>query len=262
MKTKKTLIMAFVIALGLLGGGCRRSTDSKPNNNSSLSGEDIFTGIIFQTGKVGQAIYGEGANPLNLNESQPNSSDQNKISLIREIVSGINKVDPNYFNNLKEAVRSQDNYEIQKYLDNMEVQLIKGGLNSKYSKQFYMANEVLKNVDRTKYDLQTENGRNLYTNDVKKYLVKDFGGEANNNDLSKNRCLTFAFVVAAAVWEVVTIVNVVAFVNVVGAVYVAVDVKAVSIVPNNGASQLTREIIVQKISKFYSSNETEVRFSN
>lgn len=90
------------------------SAQDSPTNKTDFSGEELFRGIVFLQGDVVNYI------PVlkKLKDSVPNAEAQGEeLELMDSIILAINELDAAYFNNLKNAIDSNNPNQIKSELD-------------------------------------------------------------------------------------------------------------------------------------------------
>ncbi|MCZ8497361.1 sporulation delaying protein family toxin [Priestia megaterium] len=100
---KKTLIFIMVAALVFTGFLRINSTAQAKSINTKLSGEELFTGLVFGQGDVAKQFPEIWTKDM---LKKANSKDAKKD--VKILVSAMKKVDPNYFTDLEKAVYNQD----------------------------------------------------------------------------------------------------------------------------------------------------------
>ncbi|AJS59933.1 hypothetical protein [Paenibacillus sp. IHBB 10380] len=90
------------------------SAQDLPTNKTDFSGEELFRGIVFLQGDVVNYI----PELKKLKDSVPNAEPQGEeLELMDSIILAINELDAAYFNNLKNAIDSNNPNQIKSELD-------------------------------------------------------------------------------------------------------------------------------------------------
>ncbi|MGP3610970.1 sporulation delaying protein family toxin [Anoxybacteroides rupiense] len=137
----KKLLSIFMVLTIIFTTTSTFASETKLQNKlqKQYDGETIFRGLVFGQGEVAKYFPEIWSNDL-LKEA--NKKEVKQIANI--LISGIKKSDPNYFNELKEAVYSGEHLKIQASLN-------KGG--ELLSKQ--LENKNVKNVDKSQVGTAT-----------------------------------------------------------------------------------------------------------
>lgn len=125
--------------------------DDEPIAKKEYSGEELFRGIFFLEGEVAQSL--ESLKP-NLDEMETTlkTNPEAKASygdFANEIMSQINRLDPEFLDNFKSQIESDNYYSIELALGNGSRMIKAAGFASeKYSGIFKLASDVQeKNID-------------------------------------------------------------------------------------------------------------------
>ncbi|WP_052659487.1 sporulation delaying protein family toxin [Bacillus alveayuensis] len=137
----KKLLSIFMVLTIIFTTTSAFASETKLQNKlqKQYDGETIFRGLVFGQGEVAKYFPEIWSNDL---LKKANKKEVKQIANI--LISGIKKSDPNYFNELKEAVYSGEHLKIQAALN-------KGG--ELLSKQ--LENKNVKNVDKSQVGTAT-----------------------------------------------------------------------------------------------------------
>ncbi|UZT99068.1 hypothetical protein ODZ84_05730 [Chryseobacterium fluminis] len=178
------------------------SKSSALSKISGYSGEEYYRGIFLFEGEVADKV--EHFKQLKDEISKmPIEARMGQVEFNNDIINGIKKINPTYFDDLKIAIESKNFNDIDNIMD-VGASLAEAVIinSPKYQSVMLGINNVQQKIDITKYDLDTVDGLNLYLKDVGN-LVTD-----NKMDLSSQElCIWVAAVIAVAVWDAAAVVN-------------------------------------------------------
>jgi hypothetical protein len=234
LSNKATKCIAFGLALNLVGCQTNVMQEIMPQSRNisggrteetirSYSGEELFRGIFFFQGIVSEkvAMYSQITSLLKNADAKVLAA-RNEIA--NDIFNDCQKLYPEYLVELENSVKTKNFYAIEQclYKGNkiLEILILQ---NPKYSEQIKFAKAKVESLDLKNYDLENQESRNKFLQDLNKSYQSDNG--LSNTTLSgdvNGTCLFFAAVVAVALWNSVAAVNVAVVLNVVGAVFAAI----------------------------------------
>ncbi|PJJ59218.1 hypothetical protein [Hymenobacter chitinivorans] len=179
---------------------------------ASVSGETLFRGIFLMEGKIATKLHTLDAFRLAMEKaakSDPNYV-QNRLKGNNYLVALVRKLDPNYFDELKAAVASQDFAKIDVTMRKGGMLIQAAALGGRSTGAVQERKALVESMDLTKYDFKQEASVTQFMQDAKQKLAESgTGDEASLMQQDElEMCLTVAAVVAAVVWEAVAVVNV------------------------------------------------------
>lgn len=155
MKTFKIFFrpISFLFAFLILFVSCTQYDEGVTIIEKNYSGEELFRGIYFSDGEIAQRIPSLKFN----NNMIADLSIEQKLELDKfqsQIVEHLKGIDPNYFENFKHTITSNDIYKIEKHLEMVsrdiasyvEILLAEKGTNLNEIKKLY-DNELAVNPD-------------------------------------------------------------------------------------------------------------------
>ncbi|MGI8950157.1 MAG: hypothetical protein ACR2FN_01095 [Chitinophagaceae bacterium] len=228
----------------------------------SYTGEQLFRGLFLFEGQVTKQI--SYFDPIRKQISQLSDSLQTlRLQLNDEIVNQVKLLNPNFFNELKAEISSDNFNRIDSVMEKgaglaMSALLNTPTYNSYYNQDstqsyYTKGNSIINKMDVSKYNLDSIGGINQYLVD---FLNKQEANKANIIPPDKAACILITVVLALAVLDVVAAVNDAAVVNVLGVALAIVAVYARVVFWsrstqqfNSKASSLEREKIVVQIAQ-------------
>ncbi|GAB3807251.1 sporulation delaying protein family toxin [Virgibacillus kimchii] len=109
---KKGLVLLLISTLVVFSLGSAVSANQKAAFESKLTGEEIYKGIVFGTGELGEKL--ELMDSKLMLDAQ---KDQEALDLIDKIVGEIGNIDPGYFTELQDAAYSQNPMQVDNAID-------------------------------------------------------------------------------------------------------------------------------------------------
>ncbi|UOQ74654.1 hypothetical protein [Hymenobacter cellulosilyticus] len=179
---------------------------------ADVSGETLFRGIFLMEGEIAKKLHTLDSFRLAMDKAAKNDPTyaQKRQKGNDYLIELVRKLDPNYFNELKGAVASQDFAKIDGTMrkGGMLIQAATAGALS--SSAFQQRKAVIDSMDMTKYDFKKESDVTQFMQDVKLKVAEAGGDEASVQQQELEMCvaLAVAAVVAAVAWEAVAVVNV------------------------------------------------------
>lgn len=188
-------------------------TSNKISSKKELTGEQLFRQVFFMQGGNNNLLANIPTYAVNIEKIEKLDAKQKKSSenFINEIVSLINKKNPNYFNEFKNTIQSDNPYAIDSELKNGSKLIIASIKESSKSKIVEKATEIYqKKFGSTKIKNQTD------FDQIKQELTKEIINNTNVTSKEELVCvaLAVAAVVAAVAWETVAVANMVAVASV------------------------------------------------
>lgn len=255
-KYSKTI--ALLLTFSFIFASCSQQDDSLTNksisndfstlqrNISSYNGEEIFRGLFFLEGDFVNEINSlfESKKVFNLNNLSV--EDKNKVKTFHDyIINEINKTQPNYFNEFKESLKSNNLYTVKQSLSNAGSLINQVGLSSNaYKKMFEISNEfITKGVDFERDDIKNLDLSNPV--DAEQFfniMEQDYGLTNLESDLS------LAATCNLGVWCVVTMA--VTFQSVLGA-WVYVLVTKVKVIDPTESGKIQNEVLVLELHNYF-----------
>lgn len=216
---KKTIIatcMSVVLA-ALIGVGCKKESDSKTSVIPSdlteqavitqVTGEQIFDAIYFKQQNLVLANLPtlQQAKSFFVDEHVPSNAEVEALNSLRlDVHANILALDPTFFVDFKTEIASDDYKRIEAALDDASVMITTAlASSSKYGAAYSVYQKAMQNLNMANYDLSKAADRAQFQQDLTNEVK-------NNNPQAIGVALAVAVVVAAVVWEVAAIVNVVA----------------------------------------------------
>ncbi|UOQ55396.1 hypothetical protein [Hymenobacter cellulosivorans] len=179
---------------------------------ADVSGETLFRGIFLMEGDIAKKLHTLDSFRLAMEKAAKNDPtyEQKRQKGNDHLVELVRKLDPNYFNELKGAIASQDFAKIDGTMrkGGMLIQTVTVGALS--TSAFQKRKAVIEKMDMSKYDLKKESDVTRFMQDVKQ-KVDEAGGDDASVQLQEEAmvvALALAAVVAAVAWEAVAVVNV------------------------------------------------------
>lgn len=252
----------FIIPIIFLAFVLISAKSAKEDNNLGYSGEQLFRGIFFFQGNIPNQIAAFKPIKEKLDKLEPFKKIEEE-NFVNEIVSSVNGINHLYFNELKAAVESKDNYRIDETMKT-GVKLIQISLlnSNHYKVLLKIPQNAFAKLDISKYDLTKESDLNLVISEMTK-IMKNTSKKIDNSP--NGTCVAVTVVVALAVWDVVALVNYAAVVNaaalavVYAAVYASVVFwpKEAPATASNDAINLEREVIINSIANLKNSDSQQ-----
>lgn len=202
-------LLAVPMCLLLVAVSC--STEEEVTPEADYTGEEIFRALFFLdgplTGKM--EVLKPGAEQLAAGMNESNKLEYRDF--MGEIISRVNEIDPNYFSEFKQHMKSDNLYEIELALTNAQSMFEAAGKTSSYAEHFNLLSEI---KDK-KVDLNDERFKNLDLSNPEdaeafaKIFKDDYDIDLEGVDSSVGRghCIA-VFVVAVVAGNVVYVVNV------------------------------------------------------
>lgn len=252
-------LIAFLI-LSFLNISC--SNDSVTTNvDTGLSGEEMFKEIILFSGKdLDKKIpqYQEILDQLKSLTPEQNAEFNNFKA---EIVSNIKRIDPNFFNEFKNAILTKNLYTIDDMLSKSgDMVMASLSISKKYNVAYKEANKVLEDMKTA--NVKNQSDLNKFENQTKEKLTKSISAlkqiynDNNSHTGSGYEQNAVAIVLVLAVAVVLLLAGAVthAVAAVIAAVWGGVITKTAVADPlsTSNNSQLKNELIVLSIIDNYS----------
>lgn len=213
-----------LISMIFLISSCQKEQD--PSSKEILSGQDIFKAVMFASGNAAKKVpsYRES---LKVFEGYAKTNPQAYAeyqTFIDEITKEIADTSPNFFEDFKKHITSDNFFEVDQALKGAFQTLQYTGLHSKkYSYVFTKSQEIRedleKNIDLSKIDPNSAEGKKIINDYINKKYTEDMELHKDAPN-ARGLCLVAYAVVAVVVWEVGGAINVVTLINVHNAVFV------------------------------------------
>lgn len=264
MKTnpsKADVLKFSIIILGIVSimlFSCSKGNEI-PQEKFELSGEQMYREIILLDGENIESKIPEYSEALEVFNSLSEEEKQERAVFCDEVIAGINKIDPNYFNHFKSVIESKDNYLIETELVEGSKIMTKALLKSeKYSSEVSLAIQVAEKESKN-YDLTKEEEVNLFINQVKQlsceHQIKEKSTEgsyrAQGVGTNSGKCVAAVGVlyVAAAAAESLVAANMIAVASVF--VYLKGKFWSGPLIVSPTSSGLTNSKITVSVTKSY-----------
>lgn len=165
MKMNNGLTTLVIMLCFMLTQGCNYRTDTRDGKLlTQYSGVELFKAIYFLQGDAASKIQSLKANMENYKIAAQSNKNLGKLKedFTSDIVSEINHLDPDYFENFKEDISSKDFFTIETALINGAKMVKAAGYRSKYAPLFVLSEEsnvkkVISNEKELGNQLVTEN---------------------------------------------------------------------------------------------------------
>lgn len=217
---------------------------------NAVTGEDLFRGIFLVDGDIAKKLdmYTPLRSALEKEYQKDPTLKTKKEELNQQLVDQVTNLRPNYFEELHQAVQSQNINSIETALqDGAKVMQTAIYIQHREAEAY---KDVFARVDWSNYDLATEEGMTAFLNDSEKLLI-EAGVTPNFTDNSRSTAFAAAFaavaVVAAVVWDAVALINVAAAVNVAAWVMAVYDVVCADEGTVRNDNQLEKEKFMHQI---------------
>ncbi|GAA0553444.1 hypothetical protein [Chitinophaga japonensis] len=169
-----------------------------------FTGEELFRGIFLLEGPVAEKLtyFDDIKDQLSLLDG---SLEKERADFADTIVANVKAISPEYFDQLQAEVGSDDFVRIENVIETGADLIYQAVLRSpKYARLYNQAAAIASTIDTTQYhDFESAADINNY--------VKDVGSKVSNRPDVKTPeqlvGLVLAVLVAAAVWDVVAVVN-------------------------------------------------------
>lgn len=157
----------------IIGAAACEKDKTEVPNQEKLTGEELFKQIVLIEGNDIDKKIPEYAPIIDeLNKLTPEQQEAGKI-FNDYIIQQVKSTNPNYFNNLKEAVDSKQLYAIKEVISQSHDVIINALKNSKEHGQLVQAVESFINANPDKYNFNSEQDKEKLMNDLREYLSKE-----------------------------------------------------------------------------------------
>jgi hypothetical protein len=198
---KNPIFCSFLIGLIFLSTGCTKEQILNPNGNRSeikYSGEELYEGIFFAKGEVAEAIptIKNSSSYFQVHQLSQKSA-KSMDNQMTEVMNEIETKNPNYFDEFKESIATQDHLIIEETLKDATELLYETSIDMYLSEQDQSdLKEIVEGIDLNNH--LNSNGSINYES-LSKEITKDF--KVDNNE--KAACVFAGVVFVAAAYVLV-----------------------------------------------------------